>query len=671
MAKLAADLEGNRMDDLASMGRFGDTMVAHINPQEAQMLMQEGGSGTINPMTGLPEFYFDDPGFMGGGAEGDIGEQGIDFSGQDFADTTSLDPSDPTGLSVEAGEPFTEEQLATAGSFNKKFDNAIEVARNRPNINETSQDFITRLANSIEGKTQSPDGQNIGLTQDEIASLGFYTDNPDDPRFGSYLGYNDLVDVNAFQSKDEENFRLDIAYTDRLNQEFKDKGLDARIAPDPNMKDNYVYTGPDATQAFLGELGSGIFNTVAGFGSMMLDASSMSGTGILMGMLTGSNMLAPQFFEGKSIPSPGAALGKTIGLVNEEGKAPLEDFVNSITSSIKSGLGIGTDKQVEQTVLKNNPDEITVNKAGELVSVSKDGEERNLSGVLTPAQVTESVLGGKPPTDAEFKAMTSGGSPSEYDLMFGKNTSLLGPFAAENANQMRVGSVRTSDGTTQVAFLGERGRSGDIIDYEKAMGGLGKEPSLDVLEELLFVDSYGKEVTGIRGAPQITAQENVMRAGPVTDIDNLNFLDLDAARIAEAKDIREGMGSGMPGPRSIGSTSPVYPAFADLAKARAETNLSSTATTPSTAFVDQPNRFDDPGGNEPIVRRKPKSVVSQAIDEAVEEDKPYFPEARLPRLTESGLKTLQYTLRNDPEALQNIYNKYALPEQYSGLKALV
>ena len=66
MAKLAADLEGNRMNDLASMGRFGDTMVAHINPQEAEMLMEEGGSGTINPMTGLPEFYFDDPGYTCG-----------------------------------------------------------------------------------------------------------------------------------------------------------------------------------------------------------------------------------------------------------------------------------------------------------------------------------------------------------------------------------------------------------------------------------------------------------------------------------------------------------------------------------------------------------------------------------------------------------------------------
>jgi hypothetical protein len=43
---------------IRSQGRNGDTMLAHINPQEAQMLQSMGGSGTINPNTGLPEFFF-------------------------------------------------------------------------------------------------------------------------------------------------------------------------------------------------------------------------------------------------------------------------------------------------------------------------------------------------------------------------------------------------------------------------------------------------------------------------------------------------------------------------------------------------------------------------------------------------------------------------------------
>jgi len=44
------------MQRLASLGRGGDTMLAHINPEEAALLKSRGGSGTINPNTGLPEF---------------------------------------------------------------------------------------------------------------------------------------------------------------------------------------------------------------------------------------------------------------------------------------------------------------------------------------------------------------------------------------------------------------------------------------------------------------------------------------------------------------------------------------------------------------------------------------------------------------------------------------
>ena len=41
---------------LRQMGRGEDSMLAHITPEEAEMLLQAGGSGTINPDTGLPEF---------------------------------------------------------------------------------------------------------------------------------------------------------------------------------------------------------------------------------------------------------------------------------------------------------------------------------------------------------------------------------------------------------------------------------------------------------------------------------------------------------------------------------------------------------------------------------------------------------------------------------------
>ena len=43
--------------ELPKYGRYGDSIVAHINPQEAALLKAMGGSGTINPVTGLPEYF--------------------------------------------------------------------------------------------------------------------------------------------------------------------------------------------------------------------------------------------------------------------------------------------------------------------------------------------------------------------------------------------------------------------------------------------------------------------------------------------------------------------------------------------------------------------------------------------------------------------------------------
>ena len=43
-------------EQLRRRGRNGDTVLAHINPQEAGILQLLGGAGTINPQTGLPEF---------------------------------------------------------------------------------------------------------------------------------------------------------------------------------------------------------------------------------------------------------------------------------------------------------------------------------------------------------------------------------------------------------------------------------------------------------------------------------------------------------------------------------------------------------------------------------------------------------------------------------------
>jgi hypothetical protein len=48
---------------LQDKGRNGDTILAHINPREAALLREHGGSGEINPETGLMEFADEEAGF--------------------------------------------------------------------------------------------------------------------------------------------------------------------------------------------------------------------------------------------------------------------------------------------------------------------------------------------------------------------------------------------------------------------------------------------------------------------------------------------------------------------------------------------------------------------------------------------------------------------------------
>jgi hypothetical protein len=69
MAKTLSRALGTDLAPLAellrSKGRGKDTILAHINPREAALLKRAGGSGDINPDTGLPQFENEDTGDLG------------------------------------------------------------------------------------------------------------------------------------------------------------------------------------------------------------------------------------------------------------------------------------------------------------------------------------------------------------------------------------------------------------------------------------------------------------------------------------------------------------------------------------------------------------------------------------------------------------------------------
>ena len=82
-------------DMIRSKGRGRDTILAHITPKEAALLKKRGGSGTINPDTGLPEF--EDGGFDVGSYFG--GETGGTFTpteGASFQAPTDVGTYTPT-----------------------------------------------------------------------------------------------------------------------------------------------------------------------------------------------------------------------------------------------------------------------------------------------------------------------------------------------------------------------------------------------------------------------------------------------------------------------------------------------------------------------------------------------------------------------------------------------
>ena len=78
-----AGFDKGEIRNLARFGQNGDTILAHINPQEARMLKRMGGSGTINPITGLPQFDIGDDDYSSISLEGGGGGGG-DFGGGDF-----------------------------------------------------------------------------------------------------------------------------------------------------------------------------------------------------------------------------------------------------------------------------------------------------------------------------------------------------------------------------------------------------------------------------------------------------------------------------------------------------------------------------------------------------------------------------------------------------------
>jgi len=163
---------------LQAYGRKGDKVLAHITPEEAQRLEDEGGSGTINPHTGLPEYFdgeYDFSSAMEAPTEAQTyaaGEAGGGFSGdfptQQIQDFSPVVPIDLTAQQLE--------RPAIAPQFTAP---AMQGAGLTPPVAPTSVPAATtdQLQKAIaEAEAPPPEKKGIldklGLTKEQALRLG-------------------------------------------------------------------------------------------------------------------------------------------------------------------------------------------------------------------------------------------------------------------------------------------------------------------------------------------------------------------------------------------------------------------------------------------------------------------------------------------------------------------
>jgi hypothetical protein len=79
---------------LQSQGRRGDSVLAHINPKEAALLKKMGGAETVNPVTGLPEYFQIEGDYAFGADYGGSRRRAQQVADAGFGDNYDLQQSD-------------------------------------------------------------------------------------------------------------------------------------------------------------------------------------------------------------------------------------------------------------------------------------------------------------------------------------------------------------------------------------------------------------------------------------------------------------------------------------------------------------------------------------------------------------------------------------------------
>jgi len=181
MKSLKADLPA-LAELIRSQGRGRDTVLAHITPQEAALLKKRGGSGTMNPATGLPEFQEDysyDIGFGEGVCNPPVEAadiQGAEFTPQqvqDFGYTTPMDfyTGDVGGGGFEPAPGMAQDIFQVPDQGYKPF-SQLDVGGVYPGGGQAPQATTGVERSTIDIQPTRSAMERFGITEKDIPRLG-------------------------------------------------------------------------------------------------------------------------------------------------------------------------------------------------------------------------------------------------------------------------------------------------------------------------------------------------------------------------------------------------------------------------------------------------------------------------------------------------------------------
>jgi hypothetical protein len=145
---------------LQSQGRRGDTILAHINAKEAELLKKMGGAEERNPVTGLPEYFTIDSDYAYGADYGGASSRARQTADAGFGDNYDLSQFDLPALDTGYPGDYSPGQMFAGGEvpYNVEIDS---MGRNLPINIETAP---SRYAGQIQPNISGQPGFRMGGT---------------------------------------------------------------------------------------------------------------------------------------------------------------------------------------------------------------------------------------------------------------------------------------------------------------------------------------------------------------------------------------------------------------------------------------------------------------------------------------------------------------------------